>query len=57
MDFALRDLVRQRADQRYEYCRIHEDDEPYAFHLEHVIPKKHGGGDDLMFVQRGLSRL
>jgi hypothetical protein len=46
MDFASRDLVRQRAGRRCEYCRIHEDSEPYAFHLEHVIPKKHGGGDD-----------
>jgi hypothetical protein len=31
---------------RCEYCRIHEDDEPYAFHVEHIVPHKHGGGDD-----------
>jgi len=47
MDFALRDQVRQRAEGRCEYCRILEDDEPYAFHMEHIIPKKHGSGDDL----------
>ena len=46
MDFALRELVRQQAGRRCEYCRIHEDDKLYAFHLEHVVPKKHGGGDD-----------
>lgn len=47
MDVASRRLVRQRAGGRCEYCQIHEDDEPYAFHLEHIIiPKKHGGQDD-----------
>lgn len=25
---------------------MHEDDEPYAFHLEHIIATKHGGGDE-----------
>ena len=43
---ATRELVRKRAVGRCEYCRIHEDDEPYVFHLEHIIPIKHGGGDD-----------
>jgi hypothetical protein len=38
--------VRQRARGRCEYCGIHEDDEPYVFHLEHIIPIKHGGNDD-----------
>ena len=47
MDAATRRLVQKRADHRCEYCRIHEDDDPYAFHLEHIIPKKHGGSDDL----------
>jgi len=47
MDLASREMVRQRAAGRCEYCRIHEDDEPYAFHLEHIIAKKHGGRDDL----------
>ncbi len=43
---ATRELVRQRAGGRCEYCRIHEDDEPFVFHLEHIIPIKHGGNDD-----------
>ncbi len=45
---ANRRFVRQRAGNRCEYCRMHEDDEPFfAFHLEHVIAKQHGGTDDL----------
>jgi hypothetical protein len=45
MNAATRRLVRKRAGRRCEYCRIHEDDEPFAFHLEHIVPKKHGGSD------------
>jgi hypothetical protein len=40
-------LVRARAGQRCEYCRLHEDDLPlFSFHIEHILPKKHGGTDD-----------
>jgi hypothetical protein len=47
MDATLRDLVRQRAGNRCEYCLIHQDDDPYfRFHIEHVLPFKHGGDDD-----------
>jgi hypothetical protein len=46
IDAATRRLVRARAHLRCEYCRIHEDDEPYAFHVEHIVPHKHGGDDD-----------
>ena len=45
MNAATRRLVRTRAGSRCEYCRIHEDDEPYAFHIEHIVPRKHDGGD------------
>jgi len=45
MDAATRRLVRVRAGSRCEYCRIHEDDEPFAFHLEHIVPKKHDGNN------------
>jgi 5-methylcytosine-specific restriction endonuclease McrA len=47
MDAATRRRVRKRAGRRCEYCRIHEIDEPFAFHLEHIISKKHGGKDNL----------
>jgi len=45
MDAATRRRVRARAGGRCEYCRVHEDDEPFAFHVEHIVAKKHGGGD------------
>jgi len=45
---ATRRFVCLRAKSRCEYCLMHEDDEPFfAFHLEHIIAKKHGGTDDL----------
>jgi 5-methylcytosine-specific restriction endonuclease McrA len=47
MDVATRDLVRQRASDPCEYCGLARDDAPFAaFHIEHIIPKKHGGSDD-----------
>lgn len=46
MKAATRKMVRTRAGARCEYCRIHEDDEPYTFHLEHIVAKKHDGDDD-----------
>jgi hypothetical protein len=46
MDAATRGFVRKRAGRRCEYCRVHEDDETWPFHLEHIIPKKHDGDDD-----------
>jgi hypothetical protein len=45
MSAAVRRQVRKRAAVRCEYCRIHEVDEPFSFHLEHIIPRKHGGRD------------
>lgn len=48
MNAATRELVRQRAGRRCEYCRLHEDDDPlFAFHVEHVIARQHGGSDAL----------
>jgi hypothetical protein len=36
--------VRERAGNACEYCRLHQDDSPLAaLHLEHIIPKVHGG--------------
>ena len=47
MDAATRRLVRARADNRCEYCGLHQDHSPLAaLQIEHVIPKKHGGSDD-----------
>jgi len=39
-------LVRTRAGNRCEYCQLHQDDSPLAaLHIEHIVPKKHGGPD------------
>jgi len=47
MRAALRTLVRSRAKNRCEYCLLHENDLPlYRFHIEHIVPRKHGGKDD-----------
>lgn len=37
--------VTRRADNRCEYCRLHQDDDFYTFHIEHVIAQQHGGSD------------
>ena len=40
--------VRSRANNTCEYCQLHQDDSPLAsLHVEHIIPKTHGGSDDL----------
>lgn len=45
MDARLRQSVRQRAKNSCEYCGLHQDYEPLRFHIEHVIPRQHGGKD------------
>ncbi len=40
--------VRERAQNACEYCHLHQDDSPLAaLHVEHIIPRIHGGTDDL----------
>lgn len=47
MTEAIREMVRQRAGHRCEYCRLHQDHSPLAaLHIEHIRPRKHGGADD-----------
>ena len=47
MDTTVRDLVRRRASDRCEYCRLQQEHLPFStFHIEHIIPRKHGGHDD-----------
>ena len=44
IDKKLRDLVRQRAVNRCEYCGCHQNDLPLVtFHVEHIVAKQHGG--------------
>ena len=48
MDAATRKSVRIRAANRCEYCLLHQDQSPLAtLQIEHIVPKKHGGTDDL----------
>ena len=42
MDATTRDLVRRRAADRREYCRMPQQLIPFiAFHVEHIIAKQH----------------
>jgi HNH endonuclease len=45
MDARLRQFVRQRAKNCCEYCGLRQDSEPLPFHIEHIIPRQHGGKD------------
>lgn len=47
MDPAAREFNRNRARNRCEYCHLPQDVSELLFHAEHVIPRQHGGGDDL----------
>ena len=46
MDTATRNLVRQRAKNRCEYCLLLQDRSELTHHIEHVIAKQHGGSDE-----------
>ena len=47
MNRAVRNLVRTRASNRCEYCHLPQESAPLGrFHVEHIIPKQHGGDDD-----------
>lgn len=47
MTRALQELVRLRAENRCEYCRLPQVDSPLAaLHVEHIRPLKHGGTDE-----------
>jgi HNH endonuclease len=46
IDAATRAMVWRRAGRRCEYCRVHQDDfDFFTFHIEHIIPRQHGGSD------------
>jgi hypothetical protein len=46
MDAASLALVRGRAGERCEYCHLPQQFSELRFHVEHIIPRQHGGGDD-----------
>lgn len=41
-----RRFVAERADFLCEYCLLHEDDGFFAFQVDHIISRKHGGISD-----------
>ena len=44
VDEAQRARVILRADDRCEYCHLRQEHAPFiSFHIDHVIPRKHGG--------------
>lgn len=48
MDAATRQRVRQRANQRCEYCHLPQSAAPFLrFHIEHIRASQHGGDDAL----------
>ncbi|MEI6535112.1 MAG: HNH endonuclease, partial [Verrucomicrobiaceae bacterium] len=48
MTEAIKAQVRSRAAQRCEYCQLRQSNSPLAaLHVEHIIPRKHGGNDEL----------
>ena len=46
MDARTRDLVRRRAGERCEYCRLHQRNSELVHHVEHIVAKQHGGSDN-----------
>lgn len=47
VDGGTRRLVRQRAANRCEYCRLPEELGEVTFHVEHIVARQHGGSDEL----------
>jgi hypothetical protein len=48
MDASVRALVRRRAGNRCEYCLLRQEHLPFStFQIEHIVPRKHGGNDEL----------
>lgn len=43
MDAQLREQVRQRAKLRCEYCHLPTRFAYRPFHIDHIVPEKHGG--------------
>ena len=47
IDQTLRSLVRVRADDVCEYCRLPQASSPFIrFHIEHIVARQHGGQSD-----------
>jgi len=48
VEIRIRLIVRERAENRCEYCQKRQEESPLmTLQIEHIIPRKHGGNDDL----------
>jgi 5-methylcytosine-specific restriction endonuclease McrA len=47
IDAETRRFVRERADERCEYCRLHQNNSELVNHIEHVVARQRGGIDDI----------
>jgi hypothetical protein len=57
MDQATRQKVRERAGFSCEYCQLSEVESAFAkLQIEHIVPKKHGGTDELENLALGCIR-
>lgn len=45
MDSATDHFVRQRAENRCEYCHLPQGFSILRFHIEHIVARQHGGND------------
>lgn len=45
LPLSVRREVIRRAHRRCEYCLLHADYATFAHEIDHVLPRKHGGGD------------
>lgn len=45
IDGRVRDLVRRRANDRCEYCRLRQEHSRLTHHIEHIVAKQHDGSD------------
>ncbi|MFM9963811.1 MAG: HNH endonuclease [Planctomycetaceae bacterium] len=46
MDAALRQRIVNRAGDHCEYCQLPQSAVDITFHVEHIVAKQHGGGDE-----------
>jgi hypothetical protein len=46
MDAATGEVVRERAGTLCEYCHLPQGFSGLRFHIEHIVPRQHGGTDD-----------
>jgi hypothetical protein len=46
MELATRIFARNRARNCCEYCLLPQDGCSLTYHIEHIVPRQHGGGDD-----------